>query len=338
MYGPEYFSDFVDLTCELLDVNEIIWIYEKSLVFEKGGRKYACCNIACATDFLDHFKNEQLRIISFDLHLIPVIASLRLITGILNKRTLAHELAYIQHGTFSDLASEIRTRYSLKWVMNSFFGFKLFLSSAPFKNAGSMLYLCLKSFIFGSFRCRERLSELTPPFATGIFWNKSDIELLGNKVTGNISRIVITSPPDIERVEFLVCMDAPPLYIAQPLAEDNLVSTTRIKSFHKQLLHDYPEVVCLLHPRSDTSLFSIFSTDSLVRLGKNKAIIRTSLVLGHFSSLLLVVPDNIPLQTFDLGDSGLSESVDRFKKSRSGVAREATVQRFIDIGLILNGQ
>jgi hypothetical protein len=81
------------------------------------------------------------------------------------------------------------------------------------------------------------------------------------------------------------------IYVGQPLVEDALVDLLEYQNFLSNLHQKYgDDLVFIAHPRQ-----LVKYVDDAIRLSDINNPIFTRLVIGHFSSLLLSIPDNIPI-------------------------------------------
>jgi hypothetical protein len=312
MYSREYFSPFVKLTCDILNVKGIIWIDDYTKHYEVDGTSYVTTNIRNMQKIIVQSGNETVRIISFDIYLIPVVACLRLIKEKFKDAKRPYEFCFIQHGTFSDLSVAKRSGYKIKWVLRSARSLATFIKTVPLFEIPKVVKICIRSFYLSSYECRNELTEFIPVFQHGVFWNRADIDLLGENIISKFETILETRPPDDERVSFQFSNSAAPVYISQPLYEDDLVEKAVFVDFVSRIKNEYPLLKVVLHPRSNRNIFEEFTGNELIELEKTDNIITTSLVLGHFSSLLLVVPKDIPMQTFGLDNRDVENSIKKF--------------------------
>ena len=315
MYSREYFSPFVKLTCDILDVSGIIWIDDHTKHYEVDGTSYVTTNISEMQKFIEQSGNECVRIISFDIYLIPVVACLRLIKEKFEDAKRPYEFCFIQHGTFSDLSVAKRSGYKIDWMLRSVYSLVTFIKTVPLFKIPKVVKICFRSFYLSSYQCRNELAEFIPVFRHGVFWNRADIALLGENIISKFEKILETRSPDDERVSFQFSKNAPPIYISQPLYEDDLVDKAVFVTFVNRIKNEYPLLSVVIHPRSNRNIFTKFANNELISLDKSDNIIKTSLVLGHFSSLLLVVPKNVPMQTFDLDNKVVKNSIKKFYSS-----------------------
>jgi hypothetical protein len=336
MYKREYFSTFVATVCRLLDINTVVWIEEDIPQFKKNEITLKGAKIRQIRSLVDS-RETKVRIITFDIHLIPVIASVRYIEREFKRAGQPYEFCFVQHGTFSDLSVIKRKDYNFQWIKRSVGSMLLLLSTLPLRDLFKGCKICIRSLLFGSFSCRQDLAELTPKFRLGVFWNPADLDLLGEETMGRIEEVVLTSPPDRDRLELVYNSNAPILYISQPLHEDNLVSEQSLFNFLEEIYQKYPNLQILLHPRSREDLYSSFPQDRLTRMDKEYQVIQASKILGHFSSLLLSVPKSMDLETYDLDSSVVKQSIDKFRIAYDSNADVASLPKFSELKHIIEG-
>ena len=136
-------------------------------------------------------------------------------------------------------------------------------------------------------------------------------------------------------MSFQFSKNAAPIYISQPLYEDDLVEKAVFVAFVSRIKNEYPLLSVVLHPRSNRNIFAEFANNELIELDKSDNIITTSLVLGHFSSLLLVVPKNIPMQTFGLDNKDVENSIEKFYSSYAIEDRNLLSCAFSELSTLL---
>lgn len=126
----------------------------------------------------------------------------------------------------------------------------------------------------------------------------------------NIQQYYSCAPPDADKLKLKYKSDGKVLYISQPLVEDNIVSQERFNDWWYELsssTNSEPHV--LIHPRQEHIEYS--SCSRLI----DCQTLEVSKVVGHFSSLLLSVPDEIPIELHDLNDASVREYVSAMQAS-----------------------
>lgn len=314
MYERRYFTPFVKKVCGLLNVDYIFWLYDSEVENLQAENIESQCNIMKIDKILERDFDRSLRLVVFDLHLIPAIAGMRWTLKNVKKYNATLEIVYIQHGTFNDLSSDKRVNVGVKWLAKSLFGFLIFIRTIHPKFIWDFISLTFMSFRYGSFQVRAKLFKYIPVIDHGIFWNRGDIEILGDDFLRVVRRITICQSPDQERVDLQRDPTGPKLYVAQPLVEDGLVPLDTMSSFLSKLA-GRDDVLFLVHPRSNLELFKDIPTGKLLRLNQLKEL-KVSGVIGHFSSFLVSVPASVPLQLEDLGLADVAKSVQSFLASR----------------------
>lgn len=326
MYEKKYFSPFVSRVCELLGVENIFWLYENGVDDLCAASSLRQCNIRQIRKVLEEDCNGILRLVVFDVHLIPAIAGMRWTLQQAKKSNVSVEIVYIQHGTFNDLSSDKRIKTGLIWFSNSLFSLYLFMRTIRLALSGDFLSLAARSFWYGSFHIRSELVKYIPLIDEGVFWNRGDIEILGSQFLRVFRRTTLCQSPDKEKVDIQFNSNAPELYVAQPLVEDQIVPLETMSTFLSQLAHR-SNVLILLHPRSDLVLFREFPREKLLRLSQLEKL-EVSKVIGHYSSFLASLPVSVPLLLKDLGVPDVAASIRKFEASRSASASCGSVLSF----------
>ncbi|WP_418641896.1 polysialyltransferase family glycosyltransferase [Vibrio chaetopteri] len=224
---------------------------------------------------------EKTSLIIFDVFLVPTLVVL--------KKYRHLKFIFIQHGLFSDLTIESRNKKrTLDWYKRSTIIAKRFLDNFGFTM--SNIAILLRIMRSGPWSQRDNLNELGLRVDHAIFWNKLDFENILTSFPHLICKHTLTLPPDFDKIKIKYNANAPCVYISQPLVEDGIVSSEEYLNFTAKLRTKHDDVIIIRHPRQKI----ISNNDRL--LSEVDEVLETSGVIGHFSSLLLSIGINIPVE------------------------------------------
>jgi len=231
-------------------------------------------------------KNTSLVIL--DVFLTPTII-------LLGKYKYCH-FTYVQHGLFADLTIEKRNKkIELSWLVRSITIATRFLNVFGFSY--NNIFLLLNIMKYGPWSQRAQLAKLGLRIDKGIFWNALDLESIECNLPGLIKASVVALPPDFHKLKLKYEVNAPAVYISQPLVEDGIVTGEEYQNFILQLCDTYgSDVLVIKHPRQKCHF------NNQIYLADVHGVLPVGNVIGHFSSLLLSVGNGIPIsyETFDI--------------------------------------
>jgi hypothetical protein len=252
---------------------------------------------------------DSASLVIFDVFLTPTIIVLKKYTHC--------SFIFVQHGLFSDLTIEKRNKkITLDWFKRSIkIGFR-FLNSFGY-SVGNVILL-LNIMRFGPWSQRHYFSGLGLRINKGIFWNVLDFNKIKLNFPKLIKESIISLPPDFKKLNLEYCEKALPVYISQPLVEDGVVTASEYQHFIFQLQDKYgQDLLVIKHPRQK----NIFSKE--VFLNDIEEPIKTSKVIGHFSSLLLSVNNEIPVKYEAFGNSNIIRYSEYIEQSRNSLNDDA---------------
>lgn len=299
VYNQSCYTEFVKHVEKVVKADGIIWIEKIDVSLTEDIKYFHIDN--------SNFENKTIEIIVFDIYLLPVISAILK----LKHEALSLKICFVQHGSFSDLSIAKRKKFNLSWFVRSL---KTIIRLHKYRNHInhsfiSVLFSTIISFIYGSFILREKFVTYIPKFDVGFFWNYNDEVLLGDRVLNRFENIINTQPPDSGRISFIYNKNSPVIYIDQPLVEDGYIDNESYLKGLKNELDSYDDLQIIVHPKSNDSKFIDFPKSKLIKLDTYATKIETSLIFGHFSSLLLIIPENIPIRKIGFGNPLILQAI-----------------------------
>ena len=288
-------SPFILKVFKITNADGFLWMDKNQCHHEVDGRQILNFSYG---DSLDH----DIKIIIFDIFLVPTLVFL--------KKYMNCKFVYIQHGLFSDLTVDFRNKKkTLTWLLKSLNIAFRFLNvfGWSYKN----IILLGDIFKNGGWHARKLIGDLPISIESAIFWNELDKENIFNQLPRIIKTFDVIESPDKSLLRLKYCPNGKVIYISQPLVEDSVVSEAIYESFLQSLYAMYGrDLIVIKHPR----IIQNFVDQRF--LAEINSHIKARLVLGHYSSLILSVHQQIPVEFCDLGVENITKYCKYIEKSR----------------------
>jgi hypothetical protein len=258
--------------------------------------------------FGDNVHKSSLFLV-FDIFLIPTVC--------LFIRYKNCSFGFVQHGVFSQLlAQRRRQKFQLSWIISRlrFFWFYVTNTGAPLKS----LLVLSRIFFKGSGPFIEIFVDYIPSFKFCIFWSRADYVHLSEQISDKLSNVQICKSPDSDLLDITYDPDGRDIFVSQPLVEDGLISEDAYKAF--LAAKDLANTSVIKHPRDTFVYENEIELSEVVGLKCRK-------VFGCFSSLLLSVPPQIPIDLWDFNEANLGPIVSAFRHNINS-RREIDSQSF----------
>jgi hypothetical protein len=288
-------SPFILKVYRLMNADGFLWMDKNQFLAVNGDMN------TVNHSYGDPIDNSTVVII-FDIFLVPTLIFL--------KKYNHCEFTFIQHGVFSDLTVDFRPKKkTLGWLLRSIKLSIRFLLC--FGISINNLLLLKNIFIHGGWFCRTEIDNLSLSIDLAIFWNETDRSNVSESFPNLIKHYHLVESPDKEHLKLKYSPDGMAIYISQPLVEDALVDDQIYTAFLKEqeLLYG-DDLLVLKHPR-DTRHFN-----NSISLSNITHDIEVRLVIGHFSSLILAVDKNIPVQFVNFEDQNITTYCNYIETSR----------------------
>ena len=238
---------------------------------------------------------SESTLIIFDIFLVPTLTVLKAYEG--------KKIIFVQHGAMFDLAQPYREK-NLK--ISSAFRYLMvslkFLKAFSFR-LKAFVHL-LKVFRRGSWSAVHFMEETNLKINRSLFWVGADARLLEEKIPKVLGDIYLSKSPDTDLHRFTFSPTGKVAYIGQPFVEDGIIGASAYDLFVSLLRGRYGQrLIFIRHPRQ----LSISKSNSVLLSELDE--LEVSKVVGHYSSLLLALPNDIPMELEDFGMPNLREKV-----------------------------
>lgn len=272
--GPNNLSPFITKVIDGIKADGIMWMdqYDPGIEYKKNVE-----NLKYGASF-----DSKTIFYIFDVFLVPTLLILKKYSGI--------SKVYVQHGAFSDILIENRRKkLTLSWFLRSIKNGWRFLILFGFNlKTITLLFKILK---YGPWHARDKIKELKLCINYGIFWSKIELNEIIESEIISFHAVSLCKSPDVNALKLKYNPNGKVVYIGQPLVEDTIVEITTYRNFIQNLISKYCEdIVFIIHPRQQ------LLNEKSIKLHEIINHIPCRKVVGHFSSLLLAVPKNIPIE------------------------------------------
>ena len=276
----QHYTDITINICNKLNIDVVIFCSKRKTIAQPNNINF----VYGLHNIVDSISTKNVYIL--DYHPLAI--------QLLLTYTKLYNVIYIQHGYYESKIDRKLSKRSLYWFYNAFYFAVNYLFKFNEFDFFKRLYFCFKYFMFGNKSCITEISK-NKKINLVFLIDETSKAKFKKDFKGNFNEIYITGALDDNK--FIYSKTGFVIYISQPLHQTGHVTKEQYLNFLSDLYKNQGQMHFIVHPKMENSFIQRISEIGFIPSTKNDLNeIHVSKIIGHFSSLLIGVPKNIPLE------------------------------------------